>query len=73
MKTKEIVRLTISYTDEFTFDDLRAAMTFLKLWKKGRGNIAVKATVEIVEVPIAIEDDKVTVEVEPVPTIGVDF
>lgn len=73
MKTKEMVRLTISYTDEFTFDDLRDAMAFLRLWKKGKGDTAVKATVEIVEVPIAIEDDQITVEVEPVPTRGVDF
>ena len=73
MKTKEIVKLTISYTDEFTFDDMGDAIFFLKLWKKGKADTIVRATIEIVEVPIAIEktaDD--TVYMEPVPTKGID-
>lgn len=64
MKTKEIVRLTINYCDEFTFDELGDAIFFLKLWKKGK-SVTVKASIEIEEVPIAIEEDPVYSELTP--------
>lgn len=73
MKTKKIVKLTIGYTDEFTFDDIGDVMFFLQLWNKGKVDKIFRATIEIVEVPIAIEDPaQDPVYSEPVPTKGVD-
>lgn len=73
MKTKEIVKLTISYTDEFTFNDLGDAVFFLKLWKKGKSE-TVRASIELIEVVDETAQDPIQDPIcsESVTNRGVD-
>lgn len=64
MKTKEVVRITISYTEEFTFYTLSDALMFLKTWKRGKEAESVKATIELVDVPIGVEESAPDLEPE---------